>query len=133
VVAAGLLGEASQVMLEAVGVAERVAAGAVADATLRSVCVRMVVRVLLNPLRLRQFSDSVDDVSRSGTFEPGLVPVGELVLTANEVDRLLGQVAVPGAFSAVQPWLLVPPSVDPAFPPGVDEQWNKIYLLDPSG
>jgi hypothetical protein len=128
--AAGLLGEASQVVLEIPQVAARVSAGLVSDATLRSVVVRMVLRVLLNPQRLSQFSNTVDDVSRSGTFESGLVPAGELVVSPGEFDRLMGRVGLAGAFSVLQPALLVVPDVDFGFPPGAD--LNKLYLLDPT-
>jgi hypothetical protein len=128
--AAGLLSEASSIVLEIPAVASRVTAGLVPDATLKSVVVRMVLRVLLNPQRLTQFSTTVDDVSRSGTYEAGLVPAGELVVSPNELDRLMGRVALAGAFTVSQPWTLVPPTYDFGFPLGVD--LNKLYLLDPT-
>lgn len=128
--AAGLLNEASNVILEIPQVASRVTAGLVSDATLRSVVVRMVLRVLLNPQRLSQFSNTVDDVSRSGTFEAGLVPAGELVVSPNEFDRLMGRVGLAGAFTISQPWLAVPPDYDFGFPPNSD--LSKLYLLDPT-
>lgn len=128
--AAGLLDEASQVVLEIPQVAARITASLVADVTLKSVVVRMVLRVLLNPQRLSQFSNTVDDVSRSGTYESGLVPAGELVVSPNELDRLMGRVGLAGAFSVLQPALLVPPVYDFGFPQGVD--LNKLYLLDPT-
>lgn len=128
--AAGLLNEASQVILEIPQVAARVVAGLVADVTLRSVTARMALRVLLNPMRLTQFSNTVDDVSRSGTYEAGVVPSGELMVTPNELDRLMGRVGLAPAFSVLQPWLQVPPDVDFGFPQGTD--LNKLYLLDPS-
>jgi hypothetical protein len=128
--AVGLLNEASGLVLEIPQVAARVTAGLVPDATLKSVVVRMVLRVLLNPRRLSQFSDTVDDVSRSGTFEAGLVPAGELVVSPGELDRLMGRVGLAGAFTVLQPALLVPPDVDLGFPRGAD--LNKLYLLDPT-
>ena len=128
----GLLDEASQVILEVFGVPERIAAGLLVESTLRSVCVQMVLRVLVNPQRLTQFSVSVEDVSRSGTYESPGVPAGVLAVTPGEVDRLLGQVELPGAFTAMPPALLVPSAQDAEFPTGLDTQWTKIYLLDPS-
>lgn len=128
--AAGLLSEASQVILEIPQVAARVVAGLVADVTLKSVTARMALRVLLNPMRLSQFSNTVDDVSRSGTYEAGVVPSGELMVTPYEFDRLMGRVGLGAAFSVLQPALLVPPDVDFGFPQGTD--LNKLYLLDPS-
>lgn len=127
-----LLSEASLVILEISAVAARVSAGLVADATLRSVCARMVARVLLNPQRLSQFATTVDDVSRSGTYESGLVPSGELVVSPGELDRLLGRVAAPGAFTVFSPWALVPPVYDSGFgfPQGTD--YAKLFLLDPT-
>ena len=131
--AATLLDEASQVILEVFGVPSRIASGLLMDGTLRSVCARMVVRVMLNPQRLSQFAVSVEDVSRSGTYESGAVPIGELMITPNELDRLWGLVGLPGAFSALQPWLAVPPVQDPNIPWGfVDQLDSSIYLLDPS-
>lgn len=128
--ASGLLAEASQVILEIPAVAARVTAGLVADATLRSVCAGMVVRVMLNPQRLSQFSTTVDDVSKSGTYESGLVPAGELAVSPNELDRLLGRVALAAAFTVAQPWLSVPPVYDFGFPQSAD--YAKLYLLDPT-
>lgn len=128
--AANLLVEASGIVLEIPAVAARVTAGLVADATLKSVVSRMVVRVMLNPRRLSQFSDTVDDVSRSGTFESGLVPAGELAVSPGELDRLLGRVAAAGAFTVLQPWALVPPVYDVGFPQGTD--YYKLFLLDPT-
>lgn len=128
--AAGLLIEASQVVLEIPQVAARVVAGLVADVTLKSVTARMALRVLLNPQRLSQFSNTVDDVSRSGTYEAGLVPSGELMVSPYEFDRLMGRVGLAGAFTVSQPWLAVPPVYDFGFPPGSD--LSKLYLLDPT-
>ena len=129
--AAALLDEASQIITEIPAVAARITAGLVADATLRSVCARMVVRVMLNPQRLTQFSVTVEDVSRSGTYESGLVPAGELAVSPSELDRLLGRVAAAAAFSVLQPWLSVAPSDDSdGFPSGSD--YAKLFLLDPT-
>ena len=129
--AANLLDEASQIIMEIPMVAARITAGLVADATLKSVAVRMVVRVLLNPQRLSQFSVTVEDVTRSGTYESGLVPAGELVVSPGELDRLLGRVGAAGAFTVVDPDLLVVPDVDPnGFPPNTD--LLGLYLLDPT-
>lgn len=128
--AASLLDEASQVILEIAQVAARISAGLVADATLRSVASRMVVRVMLNPQRLSQFSTTVEDVTKSGTFESGLVPAGELAPSPFELDRLLGRVAAGQAFTVVHPDLLVASDDTNGFPQGSD--WNKLYLLDPT-
>jgi hypothetical protein len=128
--AAVLLDEASQVILEIAPVAARVTAGLVADATLRSVCSRMVLRVMLNPQRLSQFSVTVEDVTKSGTYESGMVPAGELTVTPNELDRLMGRVGAATAFTVMHPDLLVAPVDDNGFPPTAD--FLKLYLLDPT-
>jgi hypothetical protein len=127
---AALLGEASQIILEVYGIPERIAAGLLTDGTLRSVTTRMVLRVLLNPQRLSQFAVSVEDVSRSGTYESGSTPAGELALTPAELERLWGIVGLPGAFSVLQPPLLVPPVDENGFPAMAD--YNKLWLLDPT-
>lgn len=105
IVALGLLGAASQLIVEIPAVAVRILAETVADATLRYVCAQMVQRVMLNPDRLRQFTISVDDASRSGVYDDA-VTSGELMITESELDRLLGRIPVgaqSGAFT-IRPW-----------------------------
>ena len=98
-VAINLIADASQMLLEYPGVAVRNTAGLIAPATLRDVCKRMVRRAMQNPEGLRQYSLTVDDATKSGTFEnPG---GGFLFVEPDELARLLGQMGSDstGAFS----------------------------------
>jgi hypothetical protein len=129
--AAALLWEASNLILEIPAVAARVTAGLVADTTLQSVCVRMVIRVMLNPQRLTQFSVTVEDVTKSGTYEAGSVPAGELAVSPGELDRLMGRVGAAAAFTAINPDLLVSATDDTGgYPPNT--ALLPLYLLDPT-
>lgn len=130
VVAAGLLAAASQLIVEIPAVAVRILAGTVADATLRYVCAQMVLRVMLNPERLKQYTVTVDDSTQSGVYTDAVVS-GELMISPPEMDRLLGRIPVgaqPGAFSVVQPWLLEPSVAEETVYP-----WDwSTRIVDPS-
>lgn len=130
VVAAGLLDAASQVIVEIPAVAVRILAGTVADATLRFVCAQMVQRVMLNPERLKQYTVTSDDSTESGVYADAVL-TGELMISASEMDRLLGRIPVgaqPGAFSVLQPWLL-----EPAVTPETVYPWDwSTRIVDPS-
>lgn len=127
IVAVGHLRNASQMLLEIPAVAARVVAGTLTAETLRSVCAYMVQRVMLNPERLKQFSISVDDGSRSGTYGDSAV-AGELTVTPGELARLLGRVNAAGAFTVVQPWLL-----EPAVDAETVYPWDwSTRIVDPS-
>lgn len=59
----------------------------VAEATVKSVMVSMIVRVLKNPDSHRQISKSADDWSKSATLDKS-VSTGEMYLTDYELDLL---------------------------------------------
>lgn len=130
IVAMGLLGAASQLIMEIPAVAVRILADTVADATLRYVCAQMVQRVMLNPDRLKQYTVAVDDSTQSGVYADAVVS-GELTITPTEMDRLLGRIPVgaqPGAFSVLPPWLLVPSVAEETVYP-----WDwSTRIVDPS-
>lgn len=110
-----LLDDASAMVLEYPAVVTRIAAGTLSAATLKDVVKHMVKRVMLNPTGLRQFSATVDDATKSGTYDSGIA-TGQLTITGLELDRLLGIVPADsqaGAFT-IRPYyeldeLVTPP------------------------
>jgi hypothetical protein len=96
-----LLDDASAMILESPLVVARITAGTLSAGTLRYVAKHMVRRVMLNPGGLRQFSTTVDDATKSGTYDT-TVSSGQLYITDGEFSRLLGEVptsAQTGAFT----------------------------------
>lgn len=95
VLAASWISEASQQVrdevpdVDGLDVDERVAAGVLSAATVRSVVARMVLRVLKNPEGARQRSQTVDDYSESITVD-GSLSSGEMFISPREMARLLG-------------------------------------------
>lgn len=84
-----LLDDASAMVLEYPAVVARIESGALTAATLRYVVKHMVQRVMLNPQGLRQFSATVDDATKSGTYD-STIATGQLTISGSELDRLLG-------------------------------------------
>ena len=68
------------------GIEDNLAASSVSEATLKSVMVSMILRVLKNPDSARQISKSADDWSKSLTLDE-VISSGELYLS--EAERLL--------------------------------------------
>lgn len=104
-----LIDDASAMVLELPAVVARITAGSLSAATLATVVKHMVARVMINPAGLRQFSTTVDDATKSGTYD-ATVASGRLYISDDELDRLLGRGnsgAQSGAFS-----------IRPAYTPG---------------
>lgn len=82
-------------------VEERLDAGTLRVTTVQRVIVAMVHRVVSVPGYLRQRSITVDDATKSETFD-STVSSGEMTITVREMDRLLGRKAGrPRAFTIV--------------------------------
>ena len=85
-----LIDDASAMILEIPAVAVRIEAGTLSAATLSTVTKHMVRRVMVNPAGLRQFSTTVDDATKSGTYDVTMAS-GQLYISDVELDRLLGR------------------------------------------
>ena len=100
--AQGLIQEASLMIHEIPAVAARIVAGTVTMDTLTSVCANMVKRVMQNPDRLKSFAVTVDDGTRSGTYDE--TGRGDLRILPEEMNRLLGLVNQPSGAWTISPW-----------------------------
>lgn len=93
--AASWINEASQQLrdevpdVDGLDVDERITAGSLSAATVRSVVARMVRRVMMNPEGARQRAQSIDDYSESVTVDSSLSS-GEMFISARELKRLTG-------------------------------------------
>lgn len=76
---------------------ERIDAGTISEAIVRSVLCSAIIRVMRNPGGLRQRTESIDDYSLTETIDSSL-STGALYLTDEEWDLLLPVVSG-GAFS----------------------------------
>lgn len=73
---------------------EHLAAELVSEATVKSVMVSMIVRVLKNPDSVRTHQESIDDSSESRTLDSA-VSTGELYVTDYEIGLLTPATGVP--------------------------------------
>ncbi len=76
------------------GIEEHLSTGAVAEATVQSVMVSMIVRVLKNPDSVRTHQQSIDDANESRTLDSA-ISTGELYLTDYEIGLLTPAGPVP--------------------------------------
>lgn len=76
------------------GIEEHLSTGAVAEATVQSVMVSMIVRVLKNPDSVRTHQQSIDDANESRTLDSA-ISTGELYLTDYEIGLLTPATGIP--------------------------------------
>lgn len=76
------------------GIEENLTAGTVAEATVKSVMISMIVRVLKNPDSVRTVQSSIDDYNGSRTLD-NAVSTGELYLTDFEIGLLTPATGIP--------------------------------------
>ena len=95
VVAAGWINQASQQirdevpLINGLTIDERIDAGDLSATTVADVTVRMVKRVMRNPMGARQMSSSIDDYTEAYTLD-AVGSSGELTITTAEMNRLMG-------------------------------------------